>query len=410
MAKKLMINCATCDARNALEENYAHYEQITINCAMVLTSPNAKAVMNKLPFILNCANVLEVEGDVDLRTINGSSEIKSSDVVPAAKYYMVVNGALTIGPDTQAQLAQCVGMTINGSLTCPESIYTLLKGVNVNGSTTCYPDGAIVLKRSAVIDKLFVLRAKNSQYWSGSRMIMVDPELDADKLKAKGVSFSTKEAIITESKVESLIDMIDERAEIIIVPDGTVVVMDDITLDEETLRRYGNQLYVIGDVTVPKEAPALDELKYLNIRGDAKVPQEHKDQLLAVLTEISGEVKIAKPKKGATLEDKPIVKITKWMLEQQPQGIDVCDCGIVKIAEDIPKELIVERLHIEDCGVVKCCEELEDAVSMICTDCGVVGSAEGEDGMGIKDMLKGAFGGIKGVLETKIINAADYVL
>ena len=98
------------------------------------------------------------------------------------------------------------------------------------------------------------------------------------------------------------------------------------------------------------------------------------------------------------------------MLEQQPLGIDVCDCGIVKIADDIPKELIVERLHIEDCGVVKCCEELEDAVTMICTDCGSIGTAEGEDGMGIGDMLKDAMGGIKGALETKVINAADYVL
>lgn len=169
MAKKLMINCATCDARNALEENYAHYEQITINCAIVLTNPNAKAIMNKLPFTLNCANVLEVEGDVDLRTVNGSSEIKSGDAVPESKYYMLVNGALTIGPDTHKQLAQCVGMTINGSLTCPESIYATLTGVNVNGSITCYPDGAIVLKRNAVVDKLFTLRAKNSLYWSGRR-------------------------------------------------------------------------------------------------------------------------------------------------------------------------------------------------------------------------------------------------
>ena len=38
MAKKLMINCATCDARNLREENYAHYEQITLNCATVMTS------------------------------------------------------------------------------------------------------------------------------------------------------------------------------------------------------------------------------------------------------------------------------------------------------------------------------------------------------------------------------------
>ena len=409
MAKKLLINCATCDARNALEENYAHYEQITVNCATVLTSPSAKAMMNKLPFTLNCANVLEIEGAVDFRTINGSSEIKSGDVVPASKYYMLVNGALTIGPDTQEQLAQCVGMTINGSLTCPESIYATLTGVNVNGSTTCYPDGAIVLKRNAVIDKLFVLRAKNNLYWSGRRMIMVDSELDATKLKAKGATFSTKEVILSQSKVEELLDLIDEKAEIIIVPDGTSVVLDDIRLDADTLRRYGKQLYVIGDVTVTEEADILDELTYLNIRGDVKVPQELKEKLLAVITEISGEVKIAKPK-GATLEDKPIVKITKWMLEQQPLGIDVCDCAIVKIADDIPKELIVERLHIEDCGVVRCCEELEDAVTMICTDCGAVGSAEGEDGMGIGDMIKDALGGIKGALDTKVINAADYVL
>ena len=408
MAKKLMINCATCDARNALEENYAHYEQITINCAMVLTSPNAKAVMNKLPFVLNCANVLEVEDDVDVRTINGSSEIRSGDAVPASKYYMLVNGSLTIGPDTQKQLAQCVGMTVNGSLTCPESIYAFLNGISVNGSTTCYPDGAIVLKRNAVIDKLFVLRAKSSLYWSGRRMIMVDPELDADTLKAKGVTFSTKEVILTQSKVEALIDLIDEKAELIIVPDGTSVVLDDITLDEATLRRYGKQLYVIGDVTVSKEAGVLDELQYLNVRGDVEVPQEQKERLLEVLTEISGEVKIAKPE-GATLEDKPFVKITKWMLEQQPLGIDVCDCAVVKIADDIPKELIVERLRIEDCGVVKCSEELEDAVTMICTDVGHIG-AQGEDGMGIGDMLKEAMGGIKGVLETKVINAADYVL
>ena len=407
MAKKLMINCATCDARNAIEENYAHYEQITINCAMVLTSPATKAMMNKLPFTLNCANVLEVDEKVDLRTINGSSEIRHGDVVPGSKYYMIVNGALAIGPDTQAQLAQCVGMTINGSLTCPESVYATLQGVKVNGSTTCYPDGAIVLKRNVVIDKLFVLRAKNRLYWSSRRMIMVDPELDIAKLKTKGVTFSTKEAIISQSILEDLIDLIDEKVEIIVVPDGTSVVVDDITLDEDVLRRYGKQLYVIGDVIIPDDGGALDEVKYLNIRGDVKVPQEHKEKLLRVLTEISGEIKTAKPK-GSTLEDKPFVKITKWMLEQQPMGIDVSDCAIVKIADDIPKELIVQRLHIEDCGIVKCSEEQEDAVTMICSDVGQIGGSDEDNGIG--DIIKTAMGGIKGVLETKIINAADYVL
>ncbi len=292
MAKKLLINCASCDARKIREENYAHYESIIINCAAVLTSPQGKEVMNKLPITLNCANVLETEEDVEFRTINGSGEIRSGDTVPEGKYYMMVNGSLTIGPDTQKHLEKCVGMTVNGSLTCPESIYSSLKGVKINGSTACYPDGAIVLKRSAVIDRLFALRAKNSLYWAARRMIMVDPELDAEALKAKGVFFSAREVIIAQSKVEALIDVIDEKAEIVIVPDGTSVVLDDVTLDDAAARRYGRKLYVIGNVTVPENDDVLEEMEYLNVRGDARVPQQRRDKLLEMVTEISGEVKI----------------------------------------------------------------------------------------------------------------------
>jgi len=36
--------------------------------------------------------------------------------------------------------------------------------------------------------------------------------------------------------------------------------------------------------------------------------------------------------------------------------------------------------------------------------------AEGNDEPGVGDMIKDALGGIKGALETKVINAADYVL
>lgn len=409
MAKKLTINCANCDARKVQEENYSHYEQITINCATILTSPAGKAVLSILPFTLNCANVMELEDDVDFRTVNGSSEIKSGDAVPQQKFYLAVNGQLTLGPDTQKQLEKCVGMTINGSLVCPESVYTALPAVKVNGSTTCYPDNAIVLKRSAVIDRLFALRAKNSLYWSGRRMIMVDPELNAEALRNKGASFSAGEIIIARSKVESLIDLIDEKAEIIIVPDDTAVIMDDITLDDTALRRFGSSLYVIGDVTVPENTDALDRLTYLNIRGDALVAPEHKEKFLETVTEISGEVKSIRPR-GAVLEDKPFVKITRWMLEQQPLGIDVKDCGIVKISDDIPRELIVERLHLEDCGIIKCSKELEDAVSMVCEDTAHICTTDGDDDMGIGNMIKNALGGINNALDTKIINAADYIL
>lgn len=409
MAKKLLINCSVCDARKIQQENYSHYEAITINCATMLTNANGKAVMNRLPFSLNCSNTLELEEEVDFRVVNGSNEIKSSDLIPQKKFYLMVNGSLTIGTDTRNHLAQCVGISVNGSLICPERIYTALPNINVNGSVTCYPDDAVVLKRSAVIDKLFALRAKNRLYWSAKRMIMTDPELEGEVLRRKGASFSSGEFIITQSKVEKLLELIDEKAEIIVVPDNSSVVEDDIILDEDALRRYGNRLYVIGDITVPEDGGILERLDYLNVLGDAEVPQEYKEKLLDTITQVSGKIKIAKPD-GAVLTDKPYIKITRWMLERQPMGIDVSDCAIVKISEDIPKELIADRLHIEDCGIVKCSEEQKDAVDMICRDVGKVGKADGEEGPGLGDSILSAFGVIKGALSTKVVNAADYVL
>lgn len=398
MAKKLLINCASCDARKIREDDYAHYEAININTAALFTSPEAKAVLNRLPVSIDCANVIELEGDVDLRSVNGRGEIRSEDAVPERKFYMLVNGVLNIGPDTRKQLAQCVGMTINGALKCPESVYASLSGVMINGSVACYPDGAIVLKRNAVIDGLFALRAKSALYWAERRMIMVDAELDAEALKNKGASFSAKEVIIARSKVEAMLGLIDERAELTIVPDGTAVVLDDITLDAAALHRHGKRLYVIGDVAVPENASALDELEYLNIRGDARVPEQYREKLLDKLADISGEVKLARPKE-ASIADKPIVKVTKWMLEQQPAGIEVIDCAVVKIADDIPKELLAERLRIEDCGVVKCGEELEDTIAMVCENVGRIGGESDSVMAGLKDMT-----------ETKFINAAEYIL
>ena len=128
------------------------------------------------------------------------------------------------------------------------------------------------------------------------------------------------------------------------------------------------------------------------------MPEQHREKFLDKLADISGEVKLARPK-GASIVDKPIVKVTKWMLEQQPAGIEVIDCAVVKIADDIPKELLAERLRIEDCGVVKCGEELEDTIAMVCENVGRIGGESDSVMAGLKDMM-----------ETKFINAAEYIL
>ena len=410
MAKKLIINCGTCDVRSVAEETLAAYENILINCGEVLTTPESRNLLNRYGVTLNCGDVLEVEGDVHVSTINGSAQIKSTDTVKG-RTYLNINGSLEIGPNTQAVLENYVGISVNGSVTCPESVSSCLGKIKVNGSTTCYPDEAIVLSRSAVIDRLFALRAKPKRYWSAKRMIMVDPQLDGEKLAAKGASFSSKEIIVAESKVESLIELIDEQAEVIIVPDGTAVILDDVELDDVTVKKHGARLYIAGDVKVTEESmDALARLEYLNIRGDARVEKEAQVLFMEKLTEISGDVKVSK---GKHLEDRMSLRISKWMLEQEPEGISVSDCMKVRLDEDISRELILERLTISDCMRVICTEEQEEALSAVCEDVMKLGPSSIEDAEGSLDIgsiFKGVLGGAKELLDTKIINAGDYVL
>lgn len=406
MAKKMIINCGDCDARNVSEETLAAYESIIINAGTVLVTPEAKNLLNRYAVTMNCGDVLELEKDVKLSQVNGSAQIRSSDMVPG-RTYLVVNGSLEIGPNTEKVLQQYAGISVNGSVTCPESMGSYLNMLSVNGSTVCYPDEAVVLKRNAVIDKTFVLRAKKKLYWSAKRMIMVDPELDAAALAAKGATFSTKEVILAQSKVEALIDLIDEQAEIVIVPDGTAVIRDDVELNDMVLKKYGTKLYIIGDLHVPKEAgEALAQLEYLNVHGDVSVTEAMKGLLLEKATQISGDIRIIR---GCAIQDKMSVRISQWMLEQEPEGISVVDCMKVRLDEDIPNQLILERLSVRDCMNVECTPEQESALGAVCEDVMKIGRGEESD-LGIGDILKGVLGGAKELLDTKVINAGDYVL
>ena len=406
MAKKMIINCGDCDARNVSEETLAAYESIIINAGTVLVTPEAKNLLNRYAVTMNCGDVLELEKDVKLSQVNGSAQIRSSDMVPG-RTYLVVNGSLEIGPNTEKVLQQYAGISVNGSVTCPESMGSYLNMLSVNGSTVCYPDEAVVLKRNAVIDKTFVLRAKKKLYWSAKRMIMVDPELDAAALAAKGATFSTKEVILAQSKVEALIDLIDEQAEIVIVSDGTAVIRDDVELNDMVLKKYGTKLYIIGDLHVPKEAgEALAQLEYLSVQGDAGVTEQWKELLLEKAVQITGDIKILR---GRTITDKMSVRISGWMLEQESDGISVVDCMKVRLDEDIPNRLILERLSVRDCMNVECTPEQESALGAVCEDVMKIGRGEESD-LGIGDILKGVLGGAKELLDTKVINAGDYVL
>lgn len=401
MAKKLEINCGTLDTRNLAEETLAAYESIAVNCGTVVVTPESQALLSRYGVQMNCGNTLCLPKDVVLRQINGSYKITPTDAV-GTRSHLSVNGMLEIASGSQKVLESYVGILVNGSLLCPESLGGCLQNVSINGNTTLYPDEAILLKRNAVIDRLFALRAKEKLYWSSKRMIMVDPQLDGEKLAAKGARFQTQEVILAESLVDSLIDHIDERANIVIVPDGAAVICDDVTLTDATVRKYGTKLYVLGDVKIHADSQsALEQLTYLKVCGNGKAyaPLET-ITLFLEKAEIDGEVQEEVPFLGRLIEDKNSLRVSNWLLEKEEHGILVQDCAIVTIDQDVSNELIVEKLRLVDCGVVRCSQEQEAALALVCEDCGSIGA--GEEVM--LDKL-----GLTPDPNTVTINAGDYV-
>lgn len=412
MAKKLIINCASCDARKVREETLAGYESATINAAVILTNSESREILNRHNVALNCADVVDVEGEVRLSTVNGAAEIRSTDEL-TENVYLIVNGKLSIGPDTGEVLKRYVGIQVNGTVEYPESVSAVLGGMTVNGSAVCYPDGAVVLKRSAVIDRTFALRAREGLYWSAKRMILVDPKLDPALLAKKGCTFSAKEFILAEGLAEAMMPMLDERAEMILVPDGTAVVLDDVTLSDTIVRKYGPKLYILGDLKVMEDGrDALERLEYLTVRGDATVQASMEALLLEKADQITGEVKVLE-RQSRILSDKTVAKISKWLLEREKVGLRVEDCAVVKIDADVPRELIVEKLTISDCAVVRCAPEQEDAVSFVSEDVQMIHTGEETeaDALGnVGDIIRAALGRGDGNGDNKVINCASYVM
>lgn len=402
MAKKWIIDCGVCDARNLEEETLAAYDSITIDSGSVIVTPQSKKLLAKYNVTLDCGDIWEVPGDAQIRKINGSAQIRGTDVV-SGRIFLMVNGSLEIGPDTQQVLEQYAGIKVNGSVTCPESVNACLGKIQVNGSVNVYPDDAIVLKRTAVIDRTFALRAKNRRYWSARRMIMVDPELDGAALAAKGATFSTKEVLLAKSKAEELVELIDERAEITILPDGVRIIQDDVELSDAMLRKYGTKLYILGDMMVSPEAgEALGKLEYLNIQGDVRVVEQWADLLRERAEEIKGDVEVIR---GRLLEKKLSVRISREMLERE--DIQALCCVRVWIDGDIPQELLLERLSIRDCVDVFCAPEQESVVGAISRSVVNISTAGDDKGVlgGVMDQLKA-----RSDPDTKVTDAGEYVL
>ena len=403
--KKMMVNCAMCDMRSVSEETLKNYEQITVNAASVLVTPETKELINRYNVMLNAADVMEVPAgeNVKVSTHNGAYELTADGAPREGETAILwVNGSLTIGADAFQAAQAFYKINVNGAVTMPKSMSGKLSNLSVNGSINTYPDGAILLRRNAEIDKTFPLRVReNALYWAARRLVFTDAALNVEKLAEKGVRFASKSAIIAEGLAEAITPMLSEDTDILIVPDGTKFVNYPFKLNKRFLKKCGKRVFLNDDLTVePEAAEILPEIEYLYVNGDVKLPAELVDAFEDVV-EHYDELIIVK-KTGKVIEDHVRATVDKALLEKYADGILVTDCAMVHIAKDVPSELILERLTIADCAQVYCSEEQEAAVSAISKDVASIG--------GNASLMDEFTGALHLNPEFKMINAADYVM
>jgi len=366
MKKNLNVTAAVLDLRNVSEDTLASYEHIKIQAALMLTTPRVEALLAKYPVEMNVAVSQSCGEDTVISVVNGKTDLTAARK-PEKDTILMVNGKLTIAADAADTLRSYNKIIINGKAVCPESLTAVVnEKAMVNGKLSIYPDEAVVLNGTVKLDKSFLIRAQNRLYWTEKQFVAVDAKLDVDALAAKGAHFAAPKAVIAEQLAEKLVPLFAEDTELVILPEGAVLVDDDLKLTPSAIRRYGSKLCVTGDVNIPAEsAEALEKIEYLHANGDVTVAAAAEDAFYAIPDTDYKELRVLK---GKLVNDKPMVRITSAMLNLDADGVSCTDCALVTLDKALTAEEIVEKLRISDCACIRCTMAQEAAVSAVSTD------------------------------------------
>ena len=367
MEKKAMLSvrAAVCDARRVTEETLSGYDKVQLRCGVLLTTPESREALSRYGAEINAASIQEIEGGAKVTTVNGKTEIVPGQAAPDCKLYLMVNGKLDIAPGCEAELKNYVGITVNGKVSCPKSIMPLLAGLMMNGVIESYPDGCIRLKRTAVLDRTFRLRAREGAlYYAAGRIAALDPALDFAALAAKNVRFSTPSLLVAESLAEAAVPLFDQETEITVLPDGCALVKDDADMDEELADRCGGKLYLLGSLYVAEGKGALlERFTFLRVAGDVQAVRSE----AAAVRSSCAEYQRLRTMGGTVIRNRSTpVTVSRAVLEQAESGLSVESCVDVCIEEDVTTALLRERLvSIANCVSVVCTEEQRAAVEAV---------------------------------------------
>ena len=365
--KKLIVNSAVCDTRLVTEELLNSYESIEINTASMLVSTKSKELLSRYHVSINVSDMIEIGDDAEVNVQNGSFEI-SKGTIMAKPTVLIVNGSLQIAKDSEEALKTFISIFVNGSITYPSGLQNQLPPLKVNGSTTTYPSDAICLKNKLILDKAFIIKAKEARYYVKNKVVIADEALNLSSLINKGSSFITKRAIISEALLEDGVHLFEDDTDIIIIPSGYRYVQGG-NLNEMMVNKDGSKLYVDGDLIITADSEnALDKLTGIRVNGSILLTDKLKDRFLKLDAEYDEIKKI----KGNIITDKGILKISRQTLMGLDDGLTIIDCGMVTLDMDITPSEIEEMLQFIDCGAISCTSEQRGAIELVSEDVGYI--------------------------------------
>ena len=270
--KVLTIDTMICDLRTVSEETLQSYEKIYISAMTVFITERTQELFHRYPVDLDAMAVEKLDENVRLVEQNGVYKI--TDQEPAGDpTYLTVSGQLQIAKGAEKALESYVKIVVNGKAIYPKSIEKALVGkLTCNGAMTVYPDDAIFVEKELIADKVFAARAQeNTAYYTDRKAYLLDADA-VEKLAEKHIRILTGKAIVAESLLDTAALLLDEDAEIILVPEGCSCVKGDVCLDQKLVRRYGKKLLITGNVTDAQTGVAA-ALEYLQVIGQAMIPE-----------------------------------------------------------------------------------------------------------------------------------------
>ena len=407
--KKFLLNCDVCDTRKIKEEDYTNFEQIMVNADVVLVNEHSKSVLNCLPIAMNHDKMIELSDQIEavVKVVNGSYEITGNEA-NQEHTILVVNGSLKIDPGTAEVLQRYEQIIVNGSAEYPKSLNGFLSKMSVNGSAFAYPDDCILLKDEFTIDQYFPLRAKeNGKYYAKTAVIIKDRNVDIAKLAGKKVRFITNKVILPECKIEESVSLFDEQTEMTVVPEFMDLVYGDSLLNEEMIRKEGDNLFVYGNLETDENADMnvlCEMLKKLVVKGKITLKKEQLEAFEKLDAEYD-EIEVVR--NSRVIKNMPKTRLDKNLFDNSPEGIKAENIAQLIIDEDVTPEMILEKLTLKNCARVNCTKEQESAVAAIAVNVAGIGEGScGENMMGMGDI----FGTLKDLAHTKMVNADSYIM